>query len=173
MFVCSRIIYSNNSIFLKFYKKVNNFIKNNYPQIKQVDYYSDGCAGQYKNFKNFLNLSYHHEDFGLGASWNFFASCHGKSNCDGIGAAAKRKLRNKSLTVGPKDAILSSLSAFSFLNESMPSVEFFHIEMEAIEDDKLDLDWKKGTKKALLCLEPEVFISFYLQLLVLFLIKEQ
>ncbi|KAI0236619.1 hypothetical protein LSAT2_012849 [Lamellibrachia satsuma] len=36
---------------------------------KKVFYLSDGCAGQYKNCKNFMNLCRHSVD--LGAEWHF------------------------------------------------------------------------------------------------------
>ena len=127
-------------------REVCKYIRAKYPHIKIIEYYSDGCGGQYKNYKNFINLSYHLEDFGFIAIWIFFASCHGKSNCDGIGAATKRKLRNQSLTVGPHDAILSSQSAYSFLVSAMPSVRFFHIDCESIKDDKEKL--KERYKRA-------------------------
>ena len=48
-------------------------------------YFSDGCAGQYKNCKNFINLCHHLEDFGIPAEWHFFATSHGKGPCDGLG----------------------------------------------------------------------------------------
>ena len=41
-------------------------------------YFSDGAASQYKNYKNFINLCYHENDFGVPAEWNFFATSHGK-----------------------------------------------------------------------------------------------
>ena len=47
---------------------------------------------QYKNYKNFLNLSYHKSDFGLDATWSFFVTSHNKSPCNGIGGVVKRKL---------------------------------------------------------------------------------
>ena len=43
------------------------FIKENYPLVSKVYYFSDGCGGQYKNYKNFINLCHHKEDFGLNA----------------------------------------------------------------------------------------------------------
>ena len=49
----------------------------------------DGCGGQYKNFKNFFNLFSHKVDFSIKAEWIFFATSHGKSPCDGIGAVVK------------------------------------------------------------------------------------
>ena len=62
-----------------------------------ITYYSDGCAGQYKNYKNFMNLCLHEIDFGLTADWVFFATCHGKSPCDRIGGTVKHLVRRKSL----------------------------------------------------------------------------
>ena len=120
-------------------QKLVVYLKNTFPHIKDLEYYSDGCAAQYKNYKNLLNLTYHFEDFNLSGTWNFFASCHGKSNCDGVGAAAKRKLRNKSLTVGPQDAILSSDAAFKFLEEAMPTVKFYHISKDSMQETRFIL----------------------------------
>ena len=54
-------------------------IKKNFPQIKSVDYFSDGCAGQHKNYKAYLNLCHHKSDFDNDATWAFFATSHGKS----------------------------------------------------------------------------------------------
>ena len=75
-----------------------NFCKRNHPQIKQFEYFSDGCAEQYKNFKHFMNLCKHSEDFNIMvAGWNFFATSHGKGACDGIGGSVKRLARLESL----------------------------------------------------------------------------
>ena len=49
-------------------------IKKNFPQIKSVDYFSDGCAGQHKNYKAFLNLCHHKSDFENDATWAFFCN---------------------------------------------------------------------------------------------------
>ena len=67
------------------------------PAITNIQYFRDGCAGQYKNFKNFLNLCFHKDDFGLSTKWSFFATSHGKSPCDGIGGTVKRKIARTSL----------------------------------------------------------------------------
>ena len=69
-----------------FQKPLLENIKANHPSLEKVYYFSDGCAGQYKNF---INLC-HKEDFGFFAEWNFFATSHGKSVCDRIGGTAKR-----------------------------------------------------------------------------------
>ena len=47
------------------------------PNIKTLDYFSDGCAGQYKNFKNLINFTLCHQDFGLDASWTFLQQAMG------------------------------------------------------------------------------------------------
>ena len=49
-----------------------SYVKKEFPAINQVEYFSDGCAGQYKNYKNILNLCRHQSDFGIKANWSFF-----------------------------------------------------------------------------------------------------
>jgi hypothetical protein len=55
------------------------------PHLRKVYYFSDGASSQYKKCKNFMNLHYHGQDFLVAAGWNFFATSHDKSPCDGIG----------------------------------------------------------------------------------------
>jgi hypothetical protein len=52
-------------------------------------YFSNGAVSQYKNCKNFLKLCHHAENFHVTAEWNFFATLHGRSPCDGIGGTIK------------------------------------------------------------------------------------
>ncbi len=40
-------------------------------QLRQIIYFSDGAASQYKNYKNFINLCHHKSDFGVDAEWHF------------------------------------------------------------------------------------------------------
>ena len=46
----------------KLQEHIVNYIKANLPHINNVKYFSDGCAGQYKNF---INLYYHIVDFNI------------------------------------------------------------------------------------------------------------
>ena len=69
-----------------------NSIQDALPQIKHIEYWSDGCAAQYKNFKNLINLCNHVNDFGFDAIWSFFATSHGKFPYDGIGGTVKRTI---------------------------------------------------------------------------------
>jgi len=68
-----------------------------FSKISHIHYFSDGSAAQYKNFKNFLNLCHHEEDFEITAEWNFFGTSHGKSPCDGIRGTRKRLAARASL----------------------------------------------------------------------------
>ena len=64
---------------------------------EKIFYFSDGCASQYKGCKNFLNLTYHYEDYKIRAEWHFFATSHGKGPCDGVGGTLKRLAARASL----------------------------------------------------------------------------
>ena len=77
--------------------KTINFLKNLIPELKFVEYFSDGCAAQYKNRKCFYNLCLHEKELGVKAAWSFFATSHGKSPCDGIGGTVKRLTAMESL----------------------------------------------------------------------------
>ena len=47
--------------------EVVQYLKKELPHVIDIEYFSDGCAGQYKNFKNVLNLCHHVTDFGITA----------------------------------------------------------------------------------------------------------
>ena len=64
-------------------------MKQRLPNVTKIYYVSVGCGGQYKNFKKFLNLCSHKENFSVEAEWIFFATSHRKSPCDEIGGVVK------------------------------------------------------------------------------------
>ena len=80
----------------RFQRKLIAHLKDHLP-FEKVIYFSDGAASQYKNKKNFINLVYHEEDFGMPAEWHFFATSHGKGPCDGVGGTVKRLAARASL----------------------------------------------------------------------------
>ena len=104
-----------------------DYIKENLPGIKNVRYWSDGCAGQYKNYKNMMNLCMHKEDFQLDATWSFFATSHGKSPCDGVGGTVKRKIARCSLQRPINDQILTFPAVEKFCAEHLKSIHFISI----------------------------------------------
>ena len=96
-------------------------------KLLKVHYFSDGCAGQYKNCKNFLNLCLHHSDFGVSCEWNFFATSHGKSPCDGIGGTVKRITTRASLQRPINDQILTARKTYEFCVDEIKGIKFLFI----------------------------------------------
>ena len=98
------------------------YIKINYLQVKKIIYFSDGCAGQYKNQYYFIDLLQHEEDFGLQAEWNFFATSHGKNACDYHGGTLKRSVTRTSLQRPVENQILTPLDFFDYCNTNMKNI---------------------------------------------------
>lgn len=112
-------------------------LQQKFPEVKHIQYFSDGSAAQYKNFKNFINLCYHEQDFGLSAEWNFFATSHGKSPCDGIGGTAKRLAAHASLQRPLDNQILTPADLFAFCKENVQGINFLFVTKEEIETTRL------------------------------------
>ena len=89
---------------------------------KKVCYFSDGCAAQYKNRKNFINLCLHETDFGVQAEWHFFATSHGKGPSDGIGGTVKWLAAKASLQRPYHDQITTPHQLFQFVDSKIENV---------------------------------------------------
>ena len=109
------------------------------PTINKVEYFSDGCAAQYKSYKNMLNLCRHKSDFGIDAIWTFFATSHGKSPCDGIGGTVKRLTARASLQRPYSEQILTVSLMLSFCKANIPGITFIYISKERMEDVRTEL----------------------------------
>jgi hypothetical protein len=79
-------------------KYIISKLKSMHPQLRHVTLFSDGSASQFKNRFQFKNLQHAFEDHQVTIELAFFATGHGKSPCDGIGAAVKRAVRTRVLT---------------------------------------------------------------------------
>ena len=90
-------------------------------------------------------LCQHLSDFGIDAVWNFFATSHGKSPCDGIGGTARRVTARTSLQ-RPKEAIKHHLFkcstfvqqplAFLLSNSfSFPKMKYLNYEKHLIQSE--------------------------------------
>ena len=123
------------------------YIKETMPAITNIQYFSDGCAGQYKNLKNFLNLCFHKDDFGLSTTWSFFATSHGKSPCDGIGGTVKRKIARTSLQRPVNNQILSFKAVETFCESSISGIKFFTIKKDDMTEirERLEKRYKLGS----------------------------
>ena len=62
-----------------------NYHKAHLPHIKKRVYFSDGCGGQYRSYKNFMDLRCHNYDFGISVEWVLLETSYCKSPCDKIG----------------------------------------------------------------------------------------
>ena len=95
-------------------------------------YFSDGAASQYKNFKNFSNLLYHEEDFGMCAEWHFFTTSHGKNACDGVGGTVKREAAKASLQAAVTGHILTPQDLYNWAQSHIQNVAFFFVGKEDV-----------------------------------------
>ena len=94
------------------------YIRDNITEaLSKVDYFPDGCAGQYKSCKNCLVLCLHNSDFGVKCEWNFFATRHGKSPGDSIGGKVKQLVTRASLQRPISNQILTADKMFEFFVE--------------------------------------------------------
>ncbi|XP_057332044.1 uncharacterized protein LOC130671921 [Microplitis mediator] len=117
-----------------FLKYVADFVKTISRNAKKIYYFSDGAPQQFKNFKNFVNLYYHKDDFGIHAEWHFFATAHGKGPCDGIGGTVKRRAARASLQLPVDRQITTPLELYTWASNpnNLPSirVEFSNTDAE-------------------------------------------
>ena len=111
-----------------------NYLNELLPQVKKLFYISDGCGGQYKNYKNFMNLCLHKYNFGLNAEWIFFATSHGKSPCDRIGGSVKHHAAKRSLQRPMNNQILDYQAMLNVCEEEMSKIKFFGISKETIDE---------------------------------------
>lgn len=111
-------------------------IKSLFPKLTKIHYFSDGCAGQYKNRFNFLNIYYHKNDFNVDCEWHFFATSHGKSPCDGIGGVVKRTVAKASLQRPFQDQIITPLKMFEFCEQNFHEVKFFYTGKNEIQNSE-------------------------------------
>ena len=66
------------AVYLFVEKLITDYVKFYLPQLPKIHYLSDGSCAQYKNYKNFANLIFHVQDFGITAEWNLFATSSGR-----------------------------------------------------------------------------------------------
>lgn len=75
----------------------------------------------------------HNLDFnGLNAEWHFFASCHGKSACDGIGGTLKRLARLASLQRNVNSQITTPQHLFQWASDNVTGIKCFYVSSELV-----------------------------------------
>ena len=117
-----------------FLTKVVTLIKQKVSNIKIIHYYSDGAPSQYKNYKGLVNLCHHRLDHSIDVVWNFFATSHGKSACDGMAGTVKRLATNASLMATEENHILMPLDLFDWASKNIRNIDFIYISAEEITE---------------------------------------
>ena len=103
------------------------------PQLPKIHYLSDGSCAQYKNYKNFANLIFHVQDFGITAEWNYFATSHGKNSCDRVGGTVKRLATRASLQRPLYNQILTPYQFFEFASPEISCITSFYVNSETVK----------------------------------------
>jgi hypothetical protein len=75
-FVSNDLLYDV-ALVWKIQQELTDYLKERYPFIQEMEYFTDGCAAQYKNCKSFLNHCYHKKDYELPAKQSYFATSDG------------------------------------------------------------------------------------------------
>lgn len=120
-----------------FQRHLVEYLKETFSTVTKIYYFSDGSAAQYKNKKNFLNVSMHHEDFGIPAEWHFFATAHGKSICDGLGGTLKRLATKTSLQRPYNEQITTVNELFNWAKSSLQNIDVaFVAEAEYTQEER-------------------------------------
>lgn len=111
-------------------------IRNNFPQVKTIHFYSDGPFSQYRQKQNFLLSCTKLFDYGFSAmTWSFFEAGHGKGPADGVGGYLKRTADNM---VATGRDIVSAEQFFEALKDQS-KIKLFLISSEEIEIIKNNL----------------------------------
>ncbi|ESN91594.1 hypothetical protein HELRODRAFT_165647 [Helobdella robusta] len=101
-------------------------LRESYPGITTLHFFSDGPTTQYRNKQNFYLLSTQIYKLGFtDASWNFFEAGHGKGAPDAIGGALKRRADDK---VNMGCDITTAQSLFKVMSESDSQIKLYYIE---------------------------------------------
>ena len=63
-------------------------------KISRIIYFTEDARQHFKSRNATWFLGHHKEIIGVSGEWNFHASGHGKSPCDGVGASLKTAIRS-------------------------------------------------------------------------------
>lgn len=107
-------------------------IREKYPDMTTIHFFSDGPCTQYKQRGNFYLFctEIFKKGFTLG-TWNFFEASHGKGAPDGIGGTLKRRADR---LVSQGVDIPTALSLYQALSEGESKVTLYYIQEQDVED---------------------------------------
>ena len=130
-------------------KPVLEYVLETFPQVKHVNFWSDGPTAQYKQKKNFARICADPFKFGFDSvSWNYFESAHGKGAVDGVGATVKR---TADFAARHGKDVNTPQKMFDVVKEAVKTVKLFFIKDDEFEDSArqmpTDLQPVKGTRQ--------------------------
>lgn len=112
-------------------KPLLSFLREDFPNLTTLHFFSDGPSSQYRQKKNFYYFSHLTYDFGFkNASWSFFEASHGKGAPDGVGGALKR-MANSFVAHG--NDIKDAESLFELLTNNS-NVKMFYVSEKDVND---------------------------------------
>ena len=132
-----------------FQRMLIEHLKSSFGNVKQLYYFSGGCAGQYKNCKAFINLCRHKSEYGIDAEWHFFATSHGKGPSDGVGGTVKREATRESLRRPYDSQIISPKDIFAFAENGLNEMKFGYGTQEAYDEEERNLEERLKTAKTI------------------------
>ncbi|CAF1301997.1 unnamed protein product [Didymodactylos carnosus] len=114
-----------------------NELKTHVPNLKQIDFFSDGAASQFKQRFTFRNLIQIAHEYKIALSWNFFATSHGKGVVDGLGGTVKRLVWSAALA---DDNCKSAKDFVTLAQQKTKKIIITEITKNAIDNSKLKLE---------------------------------
>lgn len=81
-----------------------------------------------------MNLCHHKDDYEIEAEWNFFATSHGKSPCDGIGGTVKRLAARASLQATDTGHIMTPSQLFEWAKTNIKGITFCYLSTEEVQE---------------------------------------
>lgn len=108
------------------------------PTIETLKVWSDGPSNQFKNKYIGAIIPLFEDIFQIKIIWNFFATGHGKSCIDGIGAAVKSKV--KELVLARKVIVNNTKDFVDAFNLKKSKVGL--VELTDMDIDKINLELK-------------------------------
>ena len=120
-------------------RELIDLIKFKYPHIEKIEYFSNGCAGQYKSFKNMLNLCLHKTIFGLEANLTFLLLVMGNLPVRCIGGTVKRLTARTSLQRQHSSQTLTVASMLEFCQENLKDIKFCYLPKNKLQTVREEL----------------------------------
>lgn len=127
----------NTTAVFAFQEAILKHVKQDPPSIRYIHYFSNGAVAQYKNGKNFINLCHHEINFEISAEWNFFATPHGKSACDGVGGSMKGLAEKASLQKQHDNHVLTRQQLFKWTKENMAGIRTIWVSKTTVDETQL------------------------------------